>query len=235
MTISWREELPQWSVLVAMFVAALWSWPQLPDRLPVHWGPGGQVNRWGGKFEALFVLPLSALGLYILLILLPRIDPRRANYAAFARAYYVLRLSVLGLLAAVAVFMHLRFRGLAEGLEAVVMPLLMGLLMVILGGVMGKVRPNWFVGIRTPWTLSSETAWVRTHRLAAWLFVLAGLTQWAVMIVSPRWADRAVLPLLLGAALVPAAYSFFVWRTATDQIPPVQTLPLRDEKTPPPE
>lgn len=87
MRTNWRTEWPHWAMLAAMFLLAAVTWRSAPDRLPVHWGLGGEVDRYGGRFEGLLGLPTLALGLYLLLRWLPRIDPGRANYAQFAGAY----------------------------------------------------------------------------------------------------------------------------------------------------
>ena len=80
MKLSWRVELPQLLLIAAMFGVAACSWPQVPDRLPVHWNLHGQVDRWGGKFEGLLLMTIVVSGLYLLILILPLIDPRRDNY-----------------------------------------------------------------------------------------------------------------------------------------------------------
>jgi len=105
----------------------------------------------------LLLLPLIALGLYLLLLLLPRIDPRRANYARFRGAYLVLRVAILMFLVLLYGFVLLWTRGIRLGV--LVIPILAGGLLVVMGVVMGRVQPNWFVGIRRPSTLSSDLSW----------------------------------------------------------------------------
>jgi uncharacterized membrane protein len=75
-----------------MFAGAAWSWPHVPERLPVHWNLQGEVDRWGGKFEGLFLLPIVTLGLYFLLLIVPLIDPGRGNYQNFKKAYNAIRI-----------------------------------------------------------------------------------------------------------------------------------------------
>src|SRR5262245_51970745 len=208
---SWWTEGPQWLVLLAMFALAAWTWEKAPERIPVHWNASGEVDRYAGRLEGLLPLPAVALAVYLLMLFLPRIDPGRANYASFAGTYNVIRFTVLGFLAAMYGWTHLVLRGLAAAEATVIGPLLVGFLCVVLGGVMGKVRPNGFVGIRTPWTLSSKQSWVRTHRLAGWLFVLSGLAVWGTLLVSPSWAERLIPVTALLSAGGSAAYSYFVW------------------------
>jgi uncharacterized membrane protein len=223
---SWWTEGPQLLVLLAMFALAAWTWGSAPERIPVHWNAAGEVDRFGGKLEGLLLLPALAFGVYLLMLFLPRVDPGRASYANFAETYNVIRFTLLGFLAGLYGWLHLSLRGRAAIEAQVIGPLLVGFLLVVLGGVMGKVRPNWFVGVRTPWTLSSKRAWVRTHRLAGWLFVFSGLAIWGALLVSPFWAERFIPAVVLLSASVSAAYSYFVWRGDPDKQPPLQTLPL---------
>lgn len=221
---SWRTELPQWALIAGMFLLAAVSWSWAPERIPVHWNVAGQVDRYGGKVEGLLMPPVLALGIYLLLLLMPRIDPGRKNYALFSSAYGTIRVSVLALLAGLYGLTHLLLRGHAVDV-ATVAPLAIGVLLVVIGNLMGKIRPNWFVGIRTPWTLSSKEAWVKTHRLGGWLFVAAGLGLMLTSILRAPWAAAACVGLLLIFVVVTYVYSYLAWRDDPDKIPPAGTLP----------
>ncbi|HEX3722855.1 MAG TPA: DUF1648 domain-containing protein, partial [Nitrolancea sp.] len=100
MRINWRIELPQWIIIAAMFIAAIAIWPTVPSRIPVHWNASGNVDGYGGKVEGLLLLPAIALGIYLLLLFIPRIDPGRANYIQFSGPYLIVRYTVLVLMAA---------------------------------------------------------------------------------------------------------------------------------------
>jgi uncharacterized membrane protein len=220
---SWSD-IPHLVLLAAMFLAAALTWPSAPERIPVHWDLAGEVDRYGGKLEGLLGVPLVALGIYLLMRFLPRIDPGRANYALFAGAYAVLRFVVLALLAGIYGLVHLVIRGHPVRMGTV-MPLFVGALFVVVGGLLGKIRPNWFVGIRTPWTLSSKAAWTRTHRLGGWLFLVTGLATLGAAAVGPRAAFAVLFTGGLVTAAVSMVYSYLVWRSDPDKIPPAGTLP----------
>ncbi len=182
---AWKIELAQWLIRAAMFAAAAVTWPHAPGRIPMHWDINGQVNGYGGRFEGLLLMPLLALGIYLLMLALPRIDPGRANYRKFRGTYNAIRIAVLlvfGDFYAVIVAWIWNERVNV----ALVAPLVVGGLCGVLGGLFGKIRPNWFVGIRTPWTLSSKVSWIRTHRAGGWVFILVGLGTIAATLVSPR-------------------------------------------------
>jgi uncharacterized membrane protein len=95
MRLHLRTEMPQWALIAAMFVAAALSWQSALEQIPTHWNLEGNVDGYGGKFEGLLLLPLIALGMYLLLVFLPRFDPRYANYARFETAYTVIRIATL--------------------------------------------------------------------------------------------------------------------------------------------
>jgi len=187
MRSTWRTEWPHGMLLAAMFALAASAWSTAPDRIPAHWNLAGQVDRYGGRFEGLLAIPLLALAIYLMMIFLPRLDPHRANYAAFGRAYATLRLLILVVLAGICALTHLWIRGVHVRIELWV-PLIGGALFVAVGNLLGRVRPNWFVGIRTPWTLSSEAAWTGTHRAGRWVFILMGALLTACAVLRPDWA-----------------------------------------------
>ena len=224
MKIDWRIEAPMWGLLALLFSLSLASWSGTPDHVPVHWGLNGQADRWGGRAEGLLAMPLTALGVYVLLLFLPRIDPGRANYATFARTYGILRLFVVLFLAAIHVLVLLAIRGQHVEMDAVV-PFLIGALFVVLGNLLGKIRPNWFVGIRTPWTLSSKESWTRTHRAGGWVFMASGLLLMSCALFRERAYATSVYALIAASFLGLLVYSYVVWRKDPDKVPPAGTLP----------
>ncbi len=228
MKVSWRSELPLWILIAAMFVAAAVAWPTAPDRIPIHWGMDGRVNGYGGRFEGLLLLPLITLAIYGSMLFMPRLDPGRLNYPMFAGAYYALRAGMIGFFALLYGLILLAMRGRDVDIGRMA-PLLAGVLLILVGGVLGKIRPNWFVGVRTPWTLSSKTSWVRTHRLAGWLLMVGGiLVATAGVTGSQSFIFTAFGATMLGV-LWTVVYSFLVWRRDPDRIPPAGTVPSEED------
>ncbi len=222
MKTEWRVEFPQIAILVGMFAAATAAWPTLPDRLPVHWNAAGKVDAYGGKFEALLLMPIVALALYAAMRWIPRIDPGRKNYALFATAFGTLRISVIATCGALYAVMQLTYHGYPIAI-GVVVPMIVGVLMILVGNVLGKVRPNWFVGIRTPWTMSSKTAWDKTHRAGGWMFIVAGLALMLNGALPVPWNGYEALAIPLALLLGVFTYSYWAWRNAPDKIPPAGT------------
>lgn len=228
MKTNWRLELALLLIVAAMFTGSALVWPTAPDQIPVHWNASGQVDRYGGRTEGLLLLPLVTLGIYLAMRYMPRIDPGRANYARFVGAYGALRAGILLLMAVIHASVLLYAAGRPVNVGAIV-PFAVGGLFLLVGAVLGKVRPNWFVGVRTPWTLSSKQAWVRTHRLGGWLFMALGLVFVTAGAFDFAAFGRFVAVAVFGMVLVLFVYSYFVWRSDPDKQAPAGTQPADDE------
>jgi uncharacterized membrane protein len=231
MKFSWRTEWPHWLLIAAMFVMAAATWAHAPDRIPLHWNVRGQVDGWGGKFEGLMAVPLLTLGMYVLMLLLPRLDPGRANYAGFAGPFATLRLALTVVMAAIYTLIILWVRGTRVSIEVWV-PLIVGALFVVVGNLLGKVRPNWFVGIRTPWTLSSKRAWDRTHRAGGWLFILMGVLLMLCAALRAEWAVWTMVVVSLAGVIGLFVYSYVLWSRDPDKTPPAGTQPAPNDHQP---
>jgi uncharacterized membrane protein len=194
-------------------VFGAWVYPRLPERVPSHWNAQGQVNGYSGRFSAAFLLPIITAALVLLLLLLPAIDPLKANIQKFRGAY---NLVVLAL-----VIYMLYLHGLTL-YNALVRPfnLVYGLipgfagLDLALGYAMARTRQNWFMGIRTPWTMSNAVVWEKTHRLGSRM-LYAGAVLSLVGLFFPEVAFFFLIVPLLLMALVTIPYSYFVYRQET--------------------
>ena len=225
MKFNWRTEIVQLLPIAAMFVIGALCWTHVPDRIAVHWNIHGEVDGYGGKFTGLVLLPLVTLGMYVLLLVLPAFDPGRANYPSFAGAYNAIRLTLTLFLSCIYIVSVLVALGYQVNMTTVV-GLAMGLLFIVLGNVMGKIRPNWFVGVRTPWTLTSKLSWTKTHRLAGWLFILMGLMAIAWALVQAQWVFILMVTVDVCCGLVMVVYSYLVYRTDPARMTPANTSPV---------
>lgn len=197
------------AALVAALVSAVF-WSRLPAQVPTHWNLRGEPDDWATRTGAALLGPALILGVSLLGRILPRIDPRRANYPGFQRVYWL----VINGLALLLLLGHTVALASAAGLDVRVPRVLAGalaLLMLVFGNYMGRIRPNWFMGIRTPWTLDSEEVWRKTHRLAGWLFVGAGLVAGLAALAPVGDPLVVVLVATLTAAIVPAVLSLVFW------------------------
>lgn len=201
----------QWLLVAGMLLMAAITWPILPDSLPAHWNLAGEVDRYGSKPEALLTLPLIALALVVLLRVLPRLDPFRARYAEFAVAYALIGFAIVAFLATIYSVMLVAAAGTPVSMRLVIGPLV-GVLLIVIGAVLPQVRRNWFIGIRTPWTLSSELSWTATHRAARWMFVLMGVSIAVFGLVEAPWTPYLAGAVCVAGLLGLVVYSYVVWR-----------------------
>src|SRR5688500_1755143 len=200
--------------IVAIRVAlafGIWALPNLPAAVAPPWGLGGGPDGWSSRSTAVFVLPLIGLGIAALLAFLPRTDPRQKNVELHAGTYWLVANASLVVISAIHIGMIAFNLGWPVPLTRIV-AIGIGGLFVLIGNVMTRMRPNWFMGIRTPWTLSSDVVWRRTHRVGGYAFVLAGCLLVAMGLVQPAWFAGVLIAAAIGAAVVPVVYSYIVWR-----------------------
>lgn len=202
-------------LIAAACAATAYFWAQLPERVPVHWDASGAVNGYGPRA----VLWLLGPGLMAMVTVMgavkPGISPRRFEIAGFESTYYYVSGATVCLLAYVYALI------LAASLHEPVpmgraVPVAIFVLLILVGNPLGKVRRNFFMGIRTPWTLASERVWYATHRLAARLMVASGvLGLFAVWFGAPVWAWLA---LMLAWAPLAVVYSLLLYKRLPQQI-----------------
>lgn len=204
------EILPIFILLTAV-VLSIWSYPSLPAKVVTHWGFDGTANGWGTKeFHTIFFPALLAL-MYGMLSLMPKFDPRGARYQDFAGVYIIMRNSVLLVLFVTFVAATFSNLGYDVNIGGTVAGAI-GLLMIVLGNYFGKLKRNFFIGIRTPWTLSSENVWNKTHRLGGRLFMLWGLG----LILAPWLNPTAAFAILFGGLIIVISwvtiYSYLLYK-----------------------
>lgn len=188
---------------------AVWVYPHLPAQAPIHWDAQGHVNGWAPRFWAAAIPVLVMAGLAVMFALLPVISPRKFEIRPFAHTYGIIVLATLAFMLVIGTVALLAGAGYPVSVQLVA-PVAVGALLLVIGNFMGKFRKNFFVGIRTPWTLASDAVWERTHRFAGWLFMLAGLV-WIVGGLA-HVTPAALVVVTLVAALLPAAWSYFLYR-----------------------
>ena len=195
------------ALTVAAWAAALMTYPYLSQRVPIHWNIRGEVDGYGDKTWAAFLTPAIMVGLLLLFRLLPWLSPKPFSLDTFRGTYEFVVALVMGLMA----YIHGLMLWAAFGEPIDIGRALTGgicLFFALLGNVLGKVRRNFFMGVRTPWTLASERVWIDTHRLAARLFVAAGLIGFVLcLVLGGPAAFIAAFALIMTAAFAPVIYS----------------------------
>ena len=197
--------------LVGTVLAGVFLWPRLPDPMASHWNISDEVDGFTSRFWGVFMIPILSLGMVLLFMLLPEIDPLKANIAKFRPTFNVFILLVLIFLAYIWKLSILWNLGFTTFKMSTAMLPAVGLLFIFVAYLLSKARRNWFIGIRTPWTLSSDHVWDATHRLGSILYFVSGVLA-LVGSVFGRYAYWFVLLPILVSSVALVAYSYFVFR-----------------------
>jgi len=203
------------ALIALAFIVGLVLYSKMPDPMPSHWNIAGEVDGYMPRFWGLFLLPLVLVGIFLLYLAIPRIDPLKANIATFNREYNLMMVLISGFMFYVYILTLLWTLGFEFNMNLMILPA-MGVLFIAIGYLLGNARRNFFVGIRTPWTLSSDTVWAETHRLGKWTFIAAG----AISIFSAFLGEISFWVFLgatLLAAFVPVVYSYILWKKEQPQ------------------
>jgi len=197
-------------IILVSFVLGFYFYPQFPDRAASHWNIKGQVDSYMGKFWVLFLMPIISLAIFLLFLLIPKIDPLKANIEKFRKyfdGFIVLIVLFLFYIYSLTIFWNL---GVRFDMGQVLAPAL-AVLFYYCGVLTGKAKRNWFVGIRTPWTLSSDRVWEKTHKLGAKLFKIAGFIA-LIGIISPKVSFFLLFSFLFAFIIYIVLYSYFEYQ-----------------------
>lgn len=199
--------------IILIFITGLawaYAWPNLPDTMAVHWGMEG-VNGYASKFNAMLLLLGIMIFTYVLLTITPKIDPKKKNYDKFSKGYMIINYSVVVLL--FLVNMLVIGVGLGYDIPMNSTPLiLVGLLFIVIGNYLPQCKPNYFVGIKTPWTLSNEEVWRKTHRFSGKVFVVLGIIMILSVFVPVMWKSFVMVGIIIGAVGLTMGYSYVAYK-----------------------
>jgi len=198
------------AMVLFFFIIGIYFYPQMPEKIASHWNAQGKVDGYMSKFWGVFLIPFVLLGLTLLFIAIPRIDPLKANIEKF-RKYYD------GFIALFLIFMFsIYFQIILWNIEIkispnVTIPIGIGILSFYIGMLCENAKRNWFIGIRTPWTLSSERVWEKTHKIGGKLFKIGGIIIFAGVFFQGYALFFIFIP-LISIAIYTIAYSYIEYQ-----------------------
>lgn len=205
-----RKWIPLLIVGVA-FIASAVVYPRLPETVPTHWSIDGQPNGWSSRLWGAWMIPLFLIGMLALFRFLPVIDPRGKNYTKFGGTFEAIIVSLMLFMLGLHIIVLRAALGYNVGMRRV-LPIGVGALFIVIGNLLPRARPNWFIGLRTPWTLSSDRVWEKTHRFGGRVFVAGGILMVLAAFVSAQWAHVVLFAVILTCSAGVMVYSYLEWR-----------------------
>jgi len=205
-----RKWIPLLIVVVA-FLATAVVYPRLPATMPTHWSVEGQANGWSSRIWGAWMIPLFLLGMWAMFRFLPAIDPRGRNYAKFGGAFEGIMVSLMLFTFGLQVIVLRAALGYPVEMRRV-LPIGVGVLFIVIGNLLPRARPNWFIGLRTPWTLSSDRVWEKTHRFGGRIFVAGGILLIFAALFSAQWAHVVLFAVVLLCSAGAFIYSYLEWK-----------------------
>lgn len=202
-------------LIVAATLAGVLLWDKFPAQMASHWDANDQVNGYMSRFWGVFLMPIVSLGMLALFLFIPNIDPLKANIAQFRGTFNVFIAFLTGFMLYIHVLTLLWNLGYTNvGIGKSMMPA-MGLLFIIIGSMLRKAKRNFFIGIRTPWTLSSDTVWDKTHQLGAVLFMASGVLAFIGGLIGGLTAFWMLFVPLIGSTIFLLIYSYVLYQRET--------------------
>ena len=203
------------TLIAIAVIAGVVLWAQLPEQIASHWNVNDQVDGTMPKFWGVFLMPLITLGMMALFLIIPNIDPLKANIAQFRETFNVFIVLIIAFM----LYIHGLTLAWSLGftnfkMSAAMLPF-MGVLFIAIGFLMRKAKRNFFIGIRTPWTLSSDSVWDKTHQLGATLFMVSGALAIIGGLLGGMAAFWFLFVPLMGSTIFLVIYSYVLYQRET--------------------
>jgi uncharacterized membrane protein len=204
-------------LLSLMPIFLIWIvWGKLPESIATHFDINGEPNGWSSKFGFLSMAGLLGPGLYFLLLFLPKLDPKK-RISEMGEKYYILRLIMGVFMSSIMVYIvYASIPGNQHSFSFIFVAL--GALFAVLGNYFQTIRPNYFIGIRTPWTLENPDVWKATHRLAGKLWMIGGILSILLSFVMPKEIFKVIfITIICIITIVPVAHSYLEFKKIKKQ------------------
>jgi uncharacterized membrane protein len=198
-------------LIAASFAIAGYAYNIIPEgKVASHWNTAGIVDGYMPKFFGLFLMPIISVALFLLLVFIPKIDPLRKNVDKFRSYYDSFILVIILFFFYIFMLTIIANLGYRFNMNYAIVPAF-SILFIYLGAIMKKMKRNWFIGIKTPWTISSDEVWDKTHLLGGKLFIAAGVIAFLGIFFQDYLWLFVLIP-ILAAAFIPVVYSYLIYR-----------------------
>lgn len=205
------------ALLLAFIIAVnLVVSPHLPDQMAIHWNAAGEPDRYASKGFALYLMPVVLAGVFLLMTFIQFIDPRGGNISKFQGEINRITYSLLAVLTLIHGAMIMYGLGFDFNMSSFA-PVIIGIIFIVTGNFMPRFKPNYTVGIKTPWTLANEEVWIRTHRLGSRIFFFGGLAVLLSAFLPSAVSSAVMFALIAACVLIPTAASFIYYKKINNQ------------------
>lgn len=209
MIIKNKSNIYNITLIIIAFLVTILFYNKLPELMPIHWNSAGEIDNYASKLVASLLAPVIMLLTYVGMIFLPKIDPKKDNYKKFSGSYSI----IISLFITFFFVLHIVTMAISLGYDVPinkVIPFMVGILFIVIGNYLPKAKSNFFYGIKTPWTLTNEESWRKTHRLGGRLFVLSGIVTIISAVLFSGNVQMIILLISISiAAIVPIVASYF--------------------------
>lgn len=206
-----KKEIPLITIVSLPFFYLAYIWNQLPENIPMHWNINGEIDRYGDKAELILIPFILPFLVYIIFLVAPIIDPKnRLNkMGKKLQSLKFLMTTFMTVLALIIIY--------SAKNESMLNPnylvLFVGVLYIILGNYFKTIKANYFIGIRTPWTLENETVWNETHKLSGKMWFLGGTIIVLSSLILEKNENVTLFFIITGIiTLTPIIYSYFKYK-----------------------
>ena len=201
-----------WGISLLPVLVTVFVFGRLPEQIPMHWNIHGEINAWYPKFPGAFMIPGIGIVITIMATILPKIDPKKENYERFKPQYYIIRLILVVFFAILQMVIIFISMGATFIKVDTIVKLMVGILIIVLGNLMPKFKQNYFVGIKTPWTLANEVVWAKTHRHGGFVWFIIGLIMSVLAFLPGTGSAVVYFALILIASMEPILYSWIQFK-----------------------
>ncbi|MFA6105231.1 MAG: SdpI family protein [Patescibacteria group bacterium] len=206
-----KTEAPALISIFITWILGVYFYAQFPEKVITHWNFNGVADGYSGKTLGAFLMPIISTFFYVLFLALPSLDPKKENYLKFENLYHWLKNIFIIFMLLISTVVGAVNLGINIPINLIV-PSLVGLMFIALGSIIGKIKQNWFIGFRFPWTLTSESVWNKTNRFGGWSMIFCG----GLMLLTPLLPNAtgmaifyiAILQMVFGTMI----YSYLVYR-----------------------
>jgi len=204
-----KKEFPYLSIAILPFIYLAFIWNKLPEKVPMHVQLNGEIDRWGNKTELIFMIFMLTGLTYIIFLFLPKIDPKQ-KIQNMGKKFDSLRLILTLFMAVLAIYILYSIQNINTK-PTLIFPLV-GLLFAFIGNYMKTLKPNYFIGIKTPWTLENEEVWKKTHVLGGKLWFIGGLLMTLTFLLEPKLQFYTFMSITIVISVIPIVYSYLEFK-----------------------